>query len=131
MANPAGKQDDVVGATNKLMKALLAKAEADPDNVDFALSCVQSATRWIAVLNRMNVPEEGNSFDGWRAAIADGADRAGGAGGEPAGASPPSVERKARPSSKRAGRSGVIGRHPTGGEGGALLAAAFSTHRSS
>ncbi len=93
MANPIGQKDDVVGATDKLMKALLAKAEADPDNVDFGIQCMQAATRWVAVKNRMSLPEEGNAFDGWRNSINDaagprrGLESAAGEAGTPAASS--------------------------------------------
>jgi len=108
MANPIGQQDDVVGATDKLMKALLSKAEADPDNVDFGLQCVQAATRWVAVKNRMNVPEEGNAFDGWRSSITSGGGS--GPGREPAAASgSASGAERAAPGVKKGSRSGTIG----------------------
>ncbi len=101
MANPIGQKDDVVGATDKLMKTLLAKAEADPDNVDFGIQCMQAATRWVAVKNRMSLPEEGNAFDGWRNSISDAAGpRRGLAPSSEAGAPAASSER-ATPGTKK------------------------------
>lgn len=110
MANLIGQQDDVSGATDKLMKSLLDRAVADPDNVDFALQCVQAATRWTAVKNRMNVPDEGNSFDGWRAAISGGSgvgDAVAAGTVQPTSAS--GTERKASTGTKKGSRSGAIG----------------------
>jgi len=134
VANVAGQQNDVTDATNRLMKVLLEKAAGDPDNTDFALQVVQAATRWTAVRNRMNMPEEGNAFDGYRETITSGSGNGDGAisrGPTRAGpphtesASAPSVERKARPGIKKGSRHGVIGasRLDAG-----TIASAFSTY---
>lgn len=70
MSNPIGRSDDVASATDKLLQSLLEKAAAADATPDFALAVVQAATRWTAVKNRMSVPDEGNTFDEWRGAIA-------------------------------------------------------------
>ncbi len=78
MANTFGTQDDVTTAADKLIKTLLEKAQ-NSDDLDFAVSVAQTATRYLAVKSRINLPEEGNAFDGWRTDIG------GSDGGSPSG----------------------------------------------
>ncbi len=73
-------QDDVTSAADKLMKALLDKAQPCED-IDFSVQVMQAATRYLAVKSRINLPEEGNAFDGWRTNIGGSDDGAGAADG--------------------------------------------------
>lgn len=79
MSNPAPGPSDVISDADKLMRSLLETAGEEDTPLDTRLQIMQAATRWIAVKNRMNVPEEGNAFDGWRSAVAGGGSTAAGA----------------------------------------------------
>ena len=86
MTNPLAKQDDVITATDTLMMKLLKQAN-DGDEVDFAVQIVQSATKWVAVKNKLTAPDhEDNFFDGIRGGSTD-SDRGGGP------ATPSAIER--------------------------------------
>ncbi len=72
MSNVAGKQDDVTNAADKLMKRLLNKADDPEADLDFSVQVMQTATRYLAVKGRINVPDEGNAFDGFREQLGEG-----------------------------------------------------------
>lgn len=73
-----GKLDAVTKEADKLMAGLLTKANEEEASVDFGLAVMQAATRYLAVKNRLPVPDEENAFDEWRRAAAPGAGDAGG-----------------------------------------------------
>jgi hypothetical protein len=54
----------VISAADKLMLDLLQEAEGLA--LDKRLAVVQTATRWVAVKNKLNMPEERNGFDEFR-----------------------------------------------------------------
>jgi hypothetical protein len=81
MANKVGQPSDVISASDKLMLDVLTEAEGL--TLDKRLAVLQTATRWVAVKNKLNVPEERNGFDEFREQLAGVA----GAGAETAGGS--------------------------------------------
>lgn len=68
MSNIAAKQDDVTNAADSLMQRLLSEASTSTD-LEFSVQVMQAATRYLAVKSRINVPDEGNAFDGFRSDI--------------------------------------------------------------
>jgi hypothetical protein len=64
VSNKVGQPSDVISAADALMLELLVEAEGLA--LDKRLAVVQTATRWVAVKNKLNVPEERNGFDEFR-----------------------------------------------------------------
>ena len=70
MANSVGQPSDVVISADRMMRDIIEEAAELP--LDKRLAVIQAATRWVAVKNRLNMPEERNGFDEFREQLAGG-----------------------------------------------------------
>jgi hypothetical protein len=98
MANSLGQRSDVVDGADAMMREIIEEAAGLP--LDKRLAVMQAATRWVAVKNRLNMPDERNGFDEFREQLSGGAAPAG-SGEREDSAGPPEASLIKRPQRRR------------------------------